>query len=103
MNIGREIYDKIVDLLTNRKRAYQLAFGSPAGQAVLMDLAPFCRAAESCVVAVKGLPIDRDRTMILLGRNEVWLKIQNHLNLKPEQLYAIYDGRPVIATGDQNG
>lgn len=102
MNIGRDIYEKIILLLDARKRAYQLAFGSPAGQAVLMDLAPFCRAAESCV-AVKGGAIDMERTMIALGRNEVWLKIQRHLNLTPEQLYAIYDGRPVIATGDQNG
>lgn len=83
------------DALEERKRTYQLCFGTPAGQAVLMDLAPFCRAAESC-----GVPGDRDRTFTLLGRNEVWLRIQNHLNLTPEMLFKLATGRPYV-TGEQ--
>lgn len=62
-------------------RGYQLAFGSPAGQAVLIDLASFCRAAETCVV-----PGDHDRTYVLEGRREVWLRIQQFINLTPQEV-----------------
>lgn len=72
----------------NRKRAYQLAFTSPAGQQVLTDLASFCRAEETCVV-----PGDRDKTLVLEGRREVWLRIQQHLHLTDEQLVDLLSGR----------
>jgi hypothetical protein len=81
-------------------RAYKLAFGSPAGQAVLMDLVPFCRALETCIAADKGKPVDRDRTMVLLGRHEVFLRIQKFLNLSYEQLFQLQTGQS-IATGEQ--
>lgn len=67
------------------KRAYQLAFGTDAGKAVLIDLAPFCRAKETCVV-----PGDRDRTYVLEGRREVYLRIQDYLDLTVEQLVEKY-------------
>lgn len=67
--------------LQERKRAYQLAFTSPAGEQVLKDLATFCRAKETCVVP--GAP---DMTNVLEGRREVYLRIQQHLELTPEQL-----------------
>ena len=35
------------DRLARRKRAYQLAFQNPAQNAVLIDLAKFCRANET--------------------------------------------------------
>lgn len=70
------------------RRAYLRAFGNYAGQAVLIDLARFCRAAETCVIAG-----DHDRTLILEGRREVFLRIQAHLRLQPEQLYALYAGQ----------
>lgn len=73
------------------KRAYQLAFGTDGGRAVLMDLAPFCRAKETCVV-----PGDRDRTYVLEGRREVYLRIQDYLDLTVEELVEKYT-RP--ATG----
>lgn len=81
-------------ILSDRKRAYQLAFNmEAAGQAVLMDLATFCRANETCVV-----PGDRDRTYVLEGRREVYLRIRDHLDLTVEQLVEKYT-RP--ATGAQ--
>lgn len=67
------------------KRAYQLAFNTPAGEAVLIDLSPFCRARETCVV-----PGDRDRTWVLEGRREVYLRIRDYLDLTPEQLVEKY-------------
>lgn len=78
-----------IDWLTDRARAYRQVFNpkSPVDAIVLADLAVFCRANESCAV-----PGDHDRTMMLLGRNEVWLRIQQHINLTPEQLFALYSG-----------
>lgn len=72
--------------LQRRKRDYQLALTSPAGQEVLADLAKFCRANETC------FHTDPRLHAVLEGRREVWLRIQRHLNLSTEQLYAIYSG-----------
>ena len=82
--------------LEKRKRAYALAFGSPAGNDVLIDLASFCRAAETCAV-----PGNHDGTLLLEGRREVWLRIQQHLNLMPEELFHLYTGRQ-IRLGEQD-
>jgi len=67
-----------------RKNDYELAFGSPAGQQVLADLARFCRAHETCAV-----PGDRDRTLLLEGRREVFLYIQQNSKLSEQQLLAL--------------
>lgn len=76
--------DEALKFFSERKSAYQLAFGSPAGKAVLDDLAAFCRARETCVV-----PGDRDRTYVLEGRREVYLRAQQYLELSPEELVAL--------------
>jgi hypothetical protein len=73
--------EQALEIFTDCKRAYQLVFGTPAGEAVLADLTPFCRARETCVV-----PGDRDRTWVLEGRREVFLRIRDYLDLTPEQL-----------------
>lgn len=75
--------------IEERKRDYALCFGTPAGQRVLVDLTKFCRGAESFVV-----PGDRDRTYVLAGRLETWLRIEQHLNLTPDELFQLYAGRP---------
>ena len=77
--------DDALQIFTDRKRAYQLAFNTPAGEAVLLDLTSFCRGRETCVV-----PGDRDRTYVLEGRREVFLRIKDHLELMPEQLMERY-------------
>lgn len=77
--------DEALQVFTDAKRAYQLAFGAGPGEAVLIDLAPFCRANETCVV-----PGDRDRTYVLEGRREVWLRIQDYLKLTPPELVQKY-------------
>ncbi len=83
----KERIDQTLRFLGDRKRAYQLTFqtSQPANITVLADLAKFCRANESCAV-----PGDRDRSLILEGRREAWLRIQQHLNLSTEQLFALY-------------
>ncbi len=79
-----------IDFLRRRKQAYQLVFqwAQPADRLVLEDLAKFCRANESCVV-----PGDHDRTLVLEGRREAWLRIQQHLGLAEEQLLELYNPR----------
>ncbi len=78
-------YEEAVRIFTDCKRAYLLAFSPPAGPAVLNDLAPFCRAKETCVV-----PGDRDRTWVLEGRREVWLRIKDYLEMPVEDLIKKY-------------
>lgn len=79
--------EKAKEIFGDRQRAYLRAFKmtEAAGDAVLADLATFCRADESCVV-----PGDRDRTYVLEGRREVYLRIQDHLRLTTEQLVQKY-------------
>jgi len=76
-----------LSFLRTRKKSYQLTFPyySPAQRAVMEDLATFCRANESCVVLG-----NHDASLILEGRREVWLRIQQHLHLSPEQLMELY-------------
>lgn len=63
------------------RRDYQLTFGTSSGERVLSDLARFCFATKTCAV-----PGDHDRTMMALGRNEVWQHISQYFNLSTEQL-----------------
>lgn len=72
-----------------RKRSYQLAFRSPAGAEVLEDLAKFCRAFEPTFHE------DARLHALLEGRREVWLRIQEWLDLTPEELTAIKSGNRV--------
>ena len=88
--------DDALQIMTDRKRAYQLVFNSPAGEAVLFDLNPFCRARETCVV-----PGDRDKTYVLEGRREVFLRIRDHLDLTAEELVERYTKPAIGAQGDE--
>ena len=75
----------IKEFLTSRKRNYQTVFSGVAGQAVLEDLARFCRADESTFSPdprVEG---------VLQGRREVWLRVTKHLNLTPEELVKYFN------------
>jgi hypothetical protein len=91
MSFARRFMPKL-EFLRGRKTDYQVTFSTPAGKRALADLAVFCRAAETC-----GVPGDRDKTFTLIGRNEVWLRIQQHLGLTGEQLLGLYDARSVAA------
>ena len=75
-------------------RSYRLAFGSPAGQRVLHDLVKFCRAAQTTYEA--------DIPMLLLeGRRQVWLVIQNYMNLTPQEIVQLARGQ-AIRLGESN-
>ena len=84
-----DVISATLDFLRGRKRSYQMTFqlNQPANIAVLEDLVKFCRAEETCVV-----PGDHDKSLVLEGRREVWLRIQQHLQLSPEILFSLYSG-----------
>lgn len=89
--------DRAIDFLTYRAKAYRLTFQGPIREnAVLRDLARFCRAFETTAI-----PGDRDRSLLLEGRREVWLRIVNHLRLTPEQLYELYGGVQPLPTSEE--
>lgn len=84
------------DFLRFRKRDYELTFKQPAAQNVLIDLAKFCRADTTT------FDLDPRVHAALEGRREVWLRIQQHLNLSPQQLVALYSGNQFVPiSGDE--
>lgn len=75
-----------LNFLGLRKKSYQSIFGDAgaASSEAMKDLAKFCFAEKSCAVP------DPYQTMLQSGRREVWLRIQQHLHLQPEELAALY-------------
>ncbi len=82
---AREVVERARDFLRGRKASYCRTFNleNRDNEAVLVDLAKFCRAHESTADSVR-----------LDGRREVWLRIQQHLNLDSETLWKLYGGPP---------
>lgn len=75
--------------LTNRKMAYHQVFNkeNQFTKVVLNDLAKFCRANKST------FHTDDRMHAVLEGRREVFLRIQQHLNLSEDELWQIYEKR----------
>ncbi len=81
------LMDKAKDLLQGRQQAYQQTFANDKNvyaRDVLDDLARFCRANDST------FHLDSHVHAALAGRREVWLRIQQHLNLDPDTLAKLY-------------
>jgi hypothetical protein len=72
--------------LSRRQGSYRRVFNQESVdvQAVLHDLAKFCRANETT------FDTDERLTALLLGRREVFLRIAHHLRLTQDELWAIY-------------
>jgi len=81
------------DLVQKRAAAYRAAFAHPMIQDMLIDLAKFCKAGMSAAPEIEEMHFDPNRILLILGRQQVWLWIQNQLNLQPSQLYRLYTGR----------
>jgi len=77
--------ERAKQLLQSRQLAYQRVFAgaaSPADVKIFMaDLARFCRADESTFHPDPRVAANLD------GRREVWLRVQEHLNLGPDELW----------------
>jgi hypothetical protein len=77
------VITEALDFLRGRKSSYQTTFRNPPGEAVLQDLAHFCRAYLSTFNPDPYIAARMD------GRREVFLRIQQHLNLTDDQLYQL--------------
>jgi hypothetical protein len=86
LSFPANVLKDFLDLIKQRSVAYNQTFGEKNRYAhyVLKDLARFCRANESTFNP------DPRAHAVLEGRREVWLRIQEHLNLTPEQVYALH-------------
>lgn len=90
-------------ILRERKRAYGLAHRHPEIQTMLQDLAAFCHMHEPGGVAEKSENVDVNRTMILIGRQQVFARIQKTLNLSVGDLYLIITGKALpYVNGDDD-
>lgn len=82
--------ERVRDFLRSRKQAYRHVFNGDGGEPsfssskVLADLARFCHAGES------AFHKDERATLIMLGRQEVWLRIQHQLNMTDRQMMDFY-------------
>lgn len=83
----RQQFSRLRAFIFGRRAAYVRTFNNPGAQPVLEDLATFCRAAEST------FDPDPRVAAVLEGRREVWLRIQQHLRLSPEELFDIASGK----------
>lgn len=98
MKLTVEGVARTFDFLRRRKHNFQIVFRSPAGQEVLKDLARFCRAHETTMHSDPHIQAG------LEGRREVWLRIQQHLNLSSAELASLFSGGAIeVITGDEDG
>lgn len=78
-------YQRILDFLRLRKRAYQFTFGEVKNNEALKDLAKFAR-----VGAAPWHP-DEAKRNVLIGRQEMFFRIVAHLRLQPDELHDLYN------------
>lgn len=83
--------DEAKQFLARRRTAYVKTFDTPFGAEVLADLAKFCRAQESTFHA------DPRVHAVAEGRREVWLRIQQHMNLTEDDLWRALGGPVTIS------
>jgi hypothetical protein len=70
-------------MLQSRKANYVRAFAGGPAKVVLGDLARFCRANASTFHENPAIQAKLD------GRREVWLRIQQHLQLNDAELWRL--------------
>lgn len=75
-----------LDIIQRRQQGYHHTFkkGDRFSNDVLADLSRFCRANESTDHPDPRVAARLD------GRREVWLRIQQHLNLSLPELYELF-------------
>lgn len=82
----KDSIDAIKRLFVGRSFAYNQVFSrqNQFTNAVLKDLAKFCRAYEST------FDVDQRKHAALEGRREVWLRIAENLELSGEEIYELH-------------
>jgi len=82
---AEKVKQRAKDHLNARQQNYITTFPkeSPTAMAVLENLADFCRANETTY------SVDARDHAILEGRRQVWLHINEHLNLTTQELWEI--------------
>ena len=85
--------------LTNRRRIVRdtIKLNTPGGQAFISELARFCRINEGV------WDNDERRTHVLIGRQEVYHWIMQHLKLSPEQHFELANGKTIQVLIAQTG
>lgn len=79
------IRERLKNFISSRQDAYRAVFQKgPMSEKVLRDLAKFCRANKTTFHE------DPRAHAVLEGRREVWLRIQEHLNLTAEQVIELH-------------
>lgn len=78
------LLDRLRVAIGDKRHAYRTVFKGPHAETVLKDLAIFCRAHKPTFEA------DPRVHAAFEGRREVWLKIQEMLNLTTDELWALY-------------
>lgn len=93
MTLGQRFH-----LFWNRRANYRGCFTdprgklTPAGEAVLNDLARFCRANRSIVtISPVQRVVDTHATMLAEGRREVYNRIVQILGMTDEQITSLKD------------
>jgi hypothetical protein len=86
--------EKLLARIRKRKYAYRRMFlgengqKSADGQAVLADLAKFCKANQStAVVSPISRTVDPIASALAEGRREVWLRIMAHLHIEDRVIF----------------
>ena len=78
------LLQKAIDFLRLRKRAYMLTFPKGVHNEALKDMAKFAHIGKPCYHPNQRL------NDILIGRQEMFFRVVNHLKLNPEELYDLY-------------
>ena len=88
----RDTINAIKQLIVRRRTAYTSVFNveSQFTQLVLRDLAKFCRAHESTFHKDPRIHAS------LEGRREVWLRIEQYLNLNSEEIYELHKVKEMV-------
>ena len=71
-------------------RAYRATFSNPlAIRFVVPDIMEYAGVG-------RPLPNDRDEMLRIAGRQDIWHRIQGHLNFTPAEMVAMLKGQPVM-------
>lgn len=77
--------------LRDRSTAYKLFIRQPAGQLIMSDLLKFSHWAEGMPLKAQT-EFDRGR---IIGRQDIIRRIEQHVHLSSDQLFALYNGQQI--------